>query len=93
MADHNIDASRFVISALLVVLGFLGGVGAMHLSIMTSVADNATSIAINGKSIEANTFAIDHNTALLEKALDLQKAMVQQNTLLIQEIVASKGKG
>ena len=68
---------------LLVTVGFLIGLGTAHVTMMAKVETNCVKLEMMNQSIQKNTKT---NTA----TLDLVKAVVQQNSVLINSVVNTR---
>lgn len=97
MADSKeVTVQPWVMWALglaMTIIGFLGGVGTVHLTVKEDISENDKRITVNEKSI--NVLERGQITREEEQTatLKLLTKLVDQNNFLIQKLVAGDGKG
>ena len=80
MTDKTDKREAMLVKALIFTVGLLIGLGTAHVTTMAKVEGNSI-------KIEQMTKNIDKNNEIIVATLDLVKAAVQQNTVLINSVV------
>ena len=83
MTDKTDKREAMLVKALIFTVGLLIGLGTAHVTTMAKVETNCVKLEMMNQSIQKNT---ETNTA----TLDLVKAVVQQNSVLINSVVNTR---
>jgi hypothetical protein len=78
---EKLQGDNMTIKVLIFVIGLLIGLGSAHVITLTKVEGNSI-------KIEAMQRTVDRNQETIITTLDLVKAVVQQNSALINSVVA-----